>query len=290
MKRRQALQALGSVVLGWPLAARAAEGPQPGGRKVLLFSRSALYEHSVIQRHGNELSFAEKIFVTLARQAGCAVECTKDGRVFEGDLSRYAAVVTYSCGHPADLMKPASLDHSPPLSERGWKNLDASVRGGLPLVGVHPGIWFLPQAFGADCFAHGGQQAAKMLVSSPRFPGTSGLGPSFSLFEEWFSLIQFAKDLHVVLVQDCAGMSKAAPLDRSCYDRPPFPATWARRYGKARVFYTSMGHREDVWTNPIFQQIIVGGLSWTLGRFEADITPNIEQVAPQANDFRPPPK
>jgi hypothetical protein len=287
MKRRQALQALGSVLLGWPLAARAAERQKNDGRKILLFSRSVLYEHSVIQRHGDELSFAEKIFITLARQAGCDAECTKDGRVFDGDLSRYAAVVTYSCGHPADLMKPESLDHSPPLSERGWRNLDARVRGGLPLMGIHPGIWFLPQAFGADCFAHGGQQVARMLVTSPRFPGTAGLGQSFSFLEEWFSLTRFAKDLHVVLVQDCAGMDKRQPLDRQCYDRPPFPATWARRYGKARVFYTSMGHREDVWTNPIFQQIVVGGLSWILGRLEADITPNVEQVAPRANEFNP---
>ncbi len=68
MKCRQALQALGSVLLGWPLAARAAERQKNDGRKILLFSRSVLYEHSVIQRHGNELSFAEKIFITLARR------------------------------------------------------------------------------------------------------------------------------------------------------------------------------------------------------------------------------
>jgi MFS family permease len=30
---------------------------------------------------------------------------------------------------------------------------------------------------------------------------------------------------------------------------------------------------------------VAGGLSWALGRREADITPNIEQAAPQANEF-----
>ena len=39
MKRRQALQALGSVVLGWPLAAQAAEDLKSRGGKILLFSR-----------------------------------------------------------------------------------------------------------------------------------------------------------------------------------------------------------------------------------------------------------
>lgn len=288
MKRRQVLQALGSAVLGWPLAGRlvAAEQKRPG--KILFFSRSVLFEHSVVRRQGDEPSLAEKALVKLARQIDCEVECTKDGRVFDRDLDPYAAVVSYTCGRPADLTKPDSLDHSPPLSESGWKKLDAAVRAGKPLVAIHPGGWLLPEATGADCLGHGSQQAAQIKVVSSRFPGAEQLGASFSLMEEWFSLIRFAKDLHVVLVQDCAGMNKTAEADRRCYDRPPFPSTWARMHGKGRVFYTSLGHREDVWTNKIFEQILLGGLSWALGRLEADITPNIAQVAPQANEFPKP--
>ena len=287
MKRRQALQALGATILGWPLAGRLAFTGEARPGKILLFSRSVLFEHPVIRRQGNELSLAEKAFVELARQIGCDVECTKDGRVFEGDLDGFAAVVSYTCGAPADLMKPESLDGSPPLSDRGWKNLDAAVRGGKPFVAIHPGIWLLPEAVGADCLGHGNQQEARIQVVSPQFPGAEKLGASFSMLEEWFSLIRFAKDLHVVLVQDCAGMSKEAPADRRCYDRPPFPITWARMHDKGRVFYTSLGHREDVWSSKIFQQILLGGLSWALGRFEADITPNVDRVAPEANQFSP---
>jgi uncharacterized protein len=285
MKRRQMLQSLGAAVLGWPVAVRLGSAEQKRARKLLFFSRSVLFEHSVVHRQGDELSFAEKLFVNLARQIDCEVECTKDGRVFDRDLDGYAAVVSYTCGKPADLMKPESPDRSPPLSDRGWKNLDAAVRGGKPFVAIHPGIWLLPEAAGADCLGHGRQQEARINVVSPRFPGAEKLGESFSLMEEWFSLIRFAKDLHVVLVQDCAGMDKKADADRRCYDRPPFPATWARMHDKGRVFYTSLGHREDVWTNKIFEQILLGGLSWALGRLEADITPNIDQAAPQANQF-----
>ena len=285
MKRRPMLQSLAAAVLGAPLAARLRSAEQKSPRKLLFFSRSMLFEHSVVRRQGNELSFAEKLFVNMARQLDCEVECTKDGRIFDRDLGAYAAVVSYTCGKPADLMKPDSPDRSPPLSAHGWKNLDAAVRAGKPLVAIHPGIWLLPEAVGADCLGHGTQQVARIHVVSPGFPGAEQLGGSFSLLEEWFSLIRFAKDLHVVLVQDCAGMNLTAAADRRCYDRPPFPATWARMHGKGRVFYTSLGHREDVWTNKIFEQVLLGGLSWALGRLEADITPNIERVAPQANDF-----
>ena len=54
------------------------------------------------------------------------------------------------------------------------------------------------------------------------------------------------------------------------------------------MFYTSLGHREDVWTSKRFQQILLGGLSWVLGRLEADITPNMDRVAPRANEFMKP--
>jgi type 1 glutamine amidotransferase len=219
------------------------------------------------------------------------VDCTRDGRVFEGDLDGYAAVISYTCGKPEDLFKPIKADgqdDNRPFSEIGYKNLDAAVRGGKPFVAIHPGLWLLPAASGADCLGHGTQQVARIKVVSPRFPGAEKLEDSFSMLEEWFSLMRFARDLHVVLVQDCTGMDKQDPANRRCYDRPPFPCTWARMHGKGRVFYTSLGHREDVWSSKIFRQILLGGLSWALGRSQANITPNIDQVAPRANEFMKP--
>ena len=41
-----------------------------------------------------------------------------------------------------------------------------------------------------------------------------------------------------------------------------------------------MGHREDVWTDPIFQAILTGGIRYALGDAPADATPNLEKVAP----------
>ena len=69
------------------------------------------------------------------------------------------------------------------------------------------------------------------------------------------------------------------------YQRPPYPETWARKHEKGRVFYTSLGHREDVWESDFFQSLLLSGLSWTLGNVEADVTPNIEKVTPNANDL-----
>ncbi len=62
-------------------------------------------------------------------------------------------------------------------------------------------------------------------------------------------------------------------------------ATWARKHGKGRVFFTAMGHREDVWTHATFQQILLGGIAWALGNVDADIPPNIKKATPQAGQL-----
>ena len=51
-----------------------------------------------------------------------------------------------------------------------------------------------------------------------------------------------------------------------------------------------MGHREDVWENPMFQQILLGGLSWAFGDVEADVTPNLKAAAPHADVLPKPPE
>ena len=71
------------------------------------------------------------------------------------------------------------------------------------------------------------------------------------------------------------------------YQRPPYPATWARQHGQGRVFYTSMGHRDDVWSNPMFQGILLGGLAWAAGAVGANVTPNLKEVTPQCSELPP---
>ena len=67
------------------------------------------------------------------------------------------------------------------------------------------------------------------------------------------------------------------------YDRPPFPAVWAKMHGKGRVFYSSMAHRIDVWQTPEFQKMIVGAVDWATGRADTEIPVNFEKVTPNAN-------
>jgi type 1 glutamine amidotransferase len=115
-------------------------------------------------------------------------------------------------------------------------------------------------------------------VFGRRWPGAKGL-KDCELLEEWYALKNFAPDLHVILVQETEAMKG------DMYRRPSYPATWARREDKGRVFYTSLGHREDVWQNPLFHELL-GGLSWAAGNVpHADLAVNLEKAAARAGEL-----
>lgn len=290
MRRRQFLLTVGTVAAGTAFRGRPALA-QGKKSRVLYFTRSVGFEHSPVKRDGSALGFSEKLLVEWGQEAGFDVECSKDGRVFDEDLGKYDVLAFYTCG---DLTKPDKYGN-PPMSPDGKQRLLDAIAAGKGYVGFHSAADTFHSAgardevqteldpyvamLGGEFVVHGRQQEATMRVTSPKFPGVQDMGGAARFLEEWYALKNFAPDLHVILVQETAGMTDP------CYQRPPFPATWARRHGKGRVYYTSFGHREDIWTNPKVKSLILGGFAWASGRADADMPPNLAQAAPQGNQI-----
>jgi hypothetical protein len=45
-----------------------------------------------------------------------------------------------------------------------------------------------------------------------------------------------------------------------------YPQSWTRNWGQGRVFYTSLGHLAETWTNDaVFGAHLTGGIRWALG-------------------------
>ena len=265
-------------------------------KKILFFTKSSAYEHSVISWKNGRPSFAEKILIELGAKNGWEFTFSKDGSKFSpAYLNQFDAVFFYTTG---DLCSEGN-DKQPPMTPSGKQALFDYVRGGKGFIGTHsatdtfhtdnesqkgpdryvnhgtnsdPYCCFI----GGEFIIHGAQQVATNRVIDPKFPGFETIGDSFAFHEEWYSLKDFAADDHVLTVIDAPHMK--GPI----YERPPYPNTWARTEGNGRVWYTALGHREDVWTNPTFQQILVGGIKWALGDAPADVTPNLQTAAPGA--------
>ena len=48
---------------------------------------------------------------------------------------------------------------------------------------------------------------------------------------------------------------------------------WSKMYGKGRIFYTALGHRDEMWRDAIYQQHILGGIKFALGLAKGSTTP-----------------
>jgi type 1 glutamine amidotransferase len=301
MNRRDFLHSAGlaALSLGAAGAARALDSKDDVKRRVLMFTRSEGFQHSVVTRKGDKLSLAEQIVTDLAAKNKLEVVCEKDGRVFlSKDFPKFDGFLFETQG---DLGKEKSIDGQPPVPPDGKKALLDAVASGKGFVGCHcaSDTWHSKgekwqnqegddidpylRMLGGEFIRHGQQQKAWMRVADPAFPGLKDV-KDFEMMEEWYSLKNFAPDLHVVLVQDTKGMKN---LD---YERPPFPASWARLHGKGRVFYTSMGHREDVWQSDVFQGLLLAALLWSLGDGKPDLAANMDKAAPKGRELPKPPK
>jgi type 1 glutamine amidotransferase len=295
LNRRQMLFATGAALFGAPSMRRALAADTKGGpKKVLFFTKSSGFQHSVITRKDGKLSLAERILTEIGKEHGFEVVASKDGRLFDPDkIGQWDAFAFETTG---DLTTPGDKDNGPPMSAEGKKAFLDAIRGGKGFLGMHcatdtyhskngeidPYI----EMIGGEFIRHGDQQKVRIDVVDPDFPGARAFGSSFELLDEWYALKNFQDDLHVIMVQNTKDMEKTKGSN-NVYDRPSFPETWARLHGKGRVFYTSMGHREDVWENPLYHGLLIGAMNWATGKVEASVEPNVSRVTPGYKTLHP---
>ena len=76
--------------------------------------------------------------------------------------------------------------------------------------------------------------------------------------------------LHIILSVDNASIDvkKGKRADKD------FAIAWCQEVGKGRRFYTSLGHRKEVWKDPRFQEHLIGGLKWAMKLESGDATPS----------------
>jgi len=162
------------------------------------------------------------------------------------------------------------------------------IKSGKAFIGMHaaadtfdhhPGIDPYIEMIGAEFTAHHKQCEIDCINQDPKHPACRRLGQTFHVKDEIYLFKNFERqNVHGLL-----GLDKHPP-DGSPEgnERKPgdYPVAWTKTYGKGRVFYTSLGHREDVWdpntpesfkrenskeVAEAYQQHILGGIKWALG-------------------------
>ena len=144
-------------------------------------------------------------------------------------------------------------------------------------------------------FLQHGQQAVGTIVSfDSKHPASANWGAVREVYEE---LYMFRPNYDRTQVHTLLTMVEQPADGRGAVGTPVwYPVAWTKMYGKGRVFYTSLGHREDVvdptWKDAngerrnapevamAFQEHLLGGIRWALGLREGDVTPQIKTQLP----------
>ncbi len=165
------------------------------------------------------------------------------------------------------------------------------IADGHAFIGMHAAADTLHQTpeyikmLGGEFAGHGSWHPAVPVVNiDPQSPITAGWGKAITIDEEFFLFRNYdPKQVHVLLA-----------MQEQPYTKEPgeYPVSWIKMYGKGRVFYTSLGHRDDVLlpdatigdqeykirynqnnVPSAVQKHILGGTRWALGLVESDVTP-----------------
>jgi type 1 glutamine amidotransferase len=258
---KKILAALLLVLLAFTSSTPAQEKAAGNKKRVLLITESKGFKHSVVNRGKEPLCLVEKTFLALAQKYGFfEVDCTQDSRsvINSDNLKKYDAVFFYTTGEL-------------PLSDVQKSDLLAFVRNGKGFGGSHCATDTLykwkdyGELVGGYFDGHPWHQKIRVIVEDKTHPATKHLGDSFEITDEIYQFkAPYGRDkLHVLMKLDMDSVdSVKKPGKRADKDNA---LAWVHDYGKGRVFYTALGHREEVWNDPRFQQHIIGGLRYLFG-------------------------
>lgn len=110
---------------------------------------------------------------------------------------------------------------------------------------------------------HGDQALVEAVVEQPSHPAVAHLGSRYRVFDEIYRFTTANRGAVTPLLALTRYPDDGLPQAGQPAD---LPMAWTRAYDRGRVFYTALGHRDELWADVEFQQHVLGGLRWALNR------------------------
>jgi acetyl esterase/lipase/type 1 glutamine amidotransferase len=221
--------------------------------RILFFTHSAGYVHDVVKRPSPDKSSLVERQLEGACRGRFELDLSQDPAMISAErLRSYRAVVFYTSGElPIDR-----------------EALLAYVRGGGGFVCVHNAMATLMkyppygEMVGASFDGHPWNQDVAVKVEDPAHPSTTHLGAAFRIKDEIYQVKGWQrKEVHVLLSIDASSVD----LSKGKREDKDYALAWTKSYGTGRVFYTALGHYEEVWKDERFLRHLVEGIGWAAG-------------------------
>jgi len=255
--RRSIILVLSLIVLGsvgfFGQNQQALAAPRKG--HLLYMTLSAGFKHASVAP-------SEAVVKEIGERSGLFdTTVTQDVGAFTPEnLKKYDVVMFYTTGEL-------------PMTEAEKSAFMNFVRSGHGFVGVHSATdtfynWqdYL-ELVGGYFNDHPWHQQVTVDVADPSSPIAGFLGKSFQVNDEIYQIADFQyKTSHVLLRLDPSSVDLHKPgVHLRFYG---WPLAWTRRDGKGRVFYTALGHEDAVWNSKWYQELLLNGIKYAMGRLK----------------------
>lgn len=210
--------------------------------------------------HSNSIPKAIKAFQKLAKKNQFHFDWTQRPDELIKKLPNYDVLVFINAD--ADSLQTKHISGLKKFMKRG---------GGF--VGVHATSagkirkpWF-DKLIGGVFVDHPKLQSAIVKVENKNFPATFHFPDKMLWTDEWYNFTNIdIEKLNIVLSVDETSYDFTAG-----YDEVPLkgmgkthPVAWSHKYEGGKVFYTSLGHKPEVFEDEFYIKHLLGGIYWVL--------------------------
>jgi type 1 glutamine amidotransferase len=272
----------------------------PAAKRVLLLTHNTFYNHSnlaaieaVLPEWGKTAGFTVtslegyKQTTTCTTQKPCDPSVVNLSMINAKYLSQFDAIV-------------ASTNGELPFTDEGKQALVDFVQNGKGIVFLHQSMvtlyTFKPWgemlgAYMGNGALFDGTNASKRLavmkIEDRNHPATRNLPENWTLHDEFYQFAKkvwdpatpnenrgptrhpvpmaFARDRVRVLISLDSEKTDFTGV-KGWEKGGDYPQAWYQLIGKGRTFYTSIGHRDDLWTSDAtYRSHVVGAIRWVLG-------------------------
>jgi type 1 glutamine amidotransferase/HEAT repeat protein len=235
-------------------------------RHVLIYSQCSGFRHGCIP-------YANYALKRLGERTGAYdAVIGEDSSVFRPEsLKRFDAIIFNNA--TGTLFTDSALR----------KSLMEFVRSGKGVVGIHAATdcfydWEeFGEMMGGYFDGHPWHETVTIKLDDPDHPLLAAFGGEpFVVKDEIYQFRPpYSRDsLRVLMSLDTSKVDMSKPgINRRDHD---FAVSWVSSWGKGRVFYCSLGHRNEIFWNPTVLRHYLDGIQFALGDLEADTTPSAE--------------
>jgi type 1 glutamine amidotransferase len=206
----------------------------------------------------------EKYSDEFRKRTGLTVAEENCGRINKETLKKFDVVLFFTTGNP--------------LTKEELADLEEWVKAGGAFAGTHCATDTLYGTtygglVGGYFDGHPWHQKIKVKVEDAKHPAAAGFTSGDEITDEIYQFQDspYSREkLHIILSVD----NSSIDVKKGKRKDMDYAISWGQEYGKGKSFYTSLGHRKEVWKDERFQKHLFGGLKWAVGEAPGDATPS----------------